>query len=422
MPKNPKLLNSFRLAYFLAARQLKHGGKWTSILIILVMTLTFLNIVVINGVLVGLAEGSAEEYRTQFSGDILITPQDYARYINQSKDITNLISGTPGVTGIVTRYVQTGTLITDYKRNLGTNEKPHAIDAAIAGIDPEVEDGFTHLSHQVVDGEYLRPHEEGYVLIGSGLLKEYSDGQDPEVATLAGIHVGDKVKVRVGETEKEEIVKGVIESKIGNVNLRIYMNDEEFRQLIDRSDFNVNEIGIHISPKLSLGGLADMLRANPMFAHTKVQTSAESQGQFLKDIELGFSALGAAIGFIALLVASVTVFIVMFINALSRRKYIGILKAIGVDRFTLQTTYALQALFYAICGMSISLIIIYGVLKPILDVYPITTPLSDGVLVAPILGTLIRAIILILVTISAGYIPAKLIVRKNTLDSILGRP
>jgi ABC-type anion transport system duplicated permease subunit len=41
--------------------------------------------------------------------------------------------------------------------------------------------------------------------------------------------------------------------------------------------------------------------------------------------------------------------------------------------------------------------------------------------VAPALGTTIRLTLLILVTAIAGYVPAKIIVRKNTLDSILGR-
>jgi ABC-type antimicrobial peptide transport system permease subunit len=36
-------------------------------------------------------------------------------------------------------------------------------------------------------------------------------------------------------------------------------------------------------------------------------------------------------------------------------------------------------------------------------------------------GALVRVAILLVVTLLAGYIPAKLIVRKNTLDSILGR-
>jgi len=41
--------------------------------------------------------------------------------------------------------------------------------------------------------------------------------------------------------------------------------------------------------------------------------------------------------------------------------------------------------------------------------------------VAPLGGTLFRVGLLMATTIVAGFIPARLIVRKNTLDSILGR-
>jgi ABC-type antimicrobial peptide transport system permease subunit len=42
-------------------------------------------------------------------------------------------------------------------------------------------------------------------------------------------------------------------------------------------------------------------------------------------------------------------------------------------------------------------------------------------LAATVSGALIRAAILMLITLLAGFIPARIIVRKNTLDSILGR-
>ena len=53
--------------------------------------------------------------------------------------------------------------------------------------------------------------------------------------------------------------------------------------------------------------------------------------------------------------------------------------------------------------------------------HPIDFPFSDGILVAPISGTIFRISLLMITTIIAGFIPARLVVRKNTLDSILGR-
>ena len=114
-------------------------------------------------------------------------------------------------------------------------------------------------------------------------------------------------------------------------------------------------------------------------------------------------------------------FIVIFINAITRRKFIGIAKGIGISGRAIEISYVMQSFFYAVCGSIIGLIMVYGFLVPYFANNPINFPFSDGILVASFVGTSIRVGLLILATIIAGYVPARLIVRKNTLDSILGR-
>jgi hypothetical protein len=70
---------------------------------------------------------------------------------------------------------------------------------------------------------------------------------------------------------------------------------------------------------------------------------------------------------------------------------------------------------------AIGLALTFGFLKPYFDANPINFPFSDGILAATPEGAFTRVAILLIVTIIAGYIPATIIVRKNTLDSILGR-
>jgi putative ABC transport system permease protein len=120
-------------------------------------------------------------------------------------------------------------------------------------------------------------------------------------------------------------------------------------------------------------------------------------------------------------VASITIFIVIFINALTRRKFIGILKGIGISPEAIEVAYLLQSMFYALVGSGIGLIVLFGFLVPYISAHPINLPISNTVLVAPVGETLLRVVLLVLATLVAGYIPARMIVKKNTLDSILGR-
>jgi len=184
---------------------------------------------------------------------------------------------------------------------------------------------------------------------------------------------------------------------------------------------NANEIAIQRTQTTTDDALKDALVANGFDRYAKIQTADEAIPQFLTDIKVAFALLGNMIGAIGIVVASITIFIVIFINAVTRRKFIGILKGIGVSPRAIQFSYLLQSLFYAISGSLVGTILLYVVLVPLVAANPINFPFSDGILVAEPSGTFIRFAILLVVTLIAGYVPARMIVKKNTLDSILGR-
>jgi ABC-type lipoprotein release transport system permease subunit len=153
----------------------------------------------------------------------------------------------------------------------------------------------------------------------------------------------------------------------------------------------------------------------------RVQTWQESLPKFLVDIQNTFALLGNVMGSISLVVASITIFIVIFINAITRRKFIGIMKGIGVSASAIEISYIFQSIFYAVLGIIVGMVLLYGFMVPFVTAHPINFPFSDGILVAEVPGTLLRALLLIVATIIAGFIPARIVIKKNTLDSILGR-
>ena len=80
-------LVSLKVGTFLALRDITHANKWTTGLIVFVMTLTFLTLVVISGILVGLIEGSSVANQRYYTGDIIISPYANEGYIKQSQDV-----------------------------------------------------------------------------------------------------------------------------------------------------------------------------------------------------------------------------------------------------------------------------------------------------------------------------------------------
>ncbi len=422
---------SVRVGFFLATRQIRRASVWTNGLIVFVMTLTFLNLVVVNGVLVGLLTGSYKQFNERYSGDVLVTAQDRLSSIDRSPQIEQLARSLPGVHAVSARIAVSGRIRADLDQNPKGKEAPNENGGSIVGINPEDEEAVTGLSDLAIEGSSLKRGDSGGILIGASLIKEYSNFADanfPGFTILRGVKVGDKVRVtlavqQLGRTvnvSEDLTVKGIIKSKVDQVSQRSFMLSSEVRKLTGNTDLSVQEIAIRADPA-RVPEVVDALRRSSDPLKVRVQPSIEAIPSFLRDIEQTFGVLGNVIGSIALVVASITIFIVIFINAVTRRKYIGILKGIGVKAAALQWAYVFQALFYGLLGTGIGSLVVFLLLRPALDAHPLDFPFSDGILAVTGLGALGRAGILLLITVIAGFLPARMIVRKNTLDSILGR-
>jgi len=410
-----------KIAWFLATRQILRSTLWTTLLIIGVMTLTFLNLVVVSGILVGLIEGSVQANKNYYTSDVIVSKLEEKEFIENSNAVISQIEQTPGVRAYSARYLDGVTIEANYRTRTDDSDKPDTAGAQAVGIDPVKENELTQLSKFVVEGEYLEKNDYDKVMVGAYLLKKYLPIDSPGFAALENIGPGTKIKISFGSTTREFIVKGILKSKVDEITTRVYFVDSQLRGLIGREDFNVDEISIAADPGVDPNEITRRLRAASIDSVAKVQTFSEAEPKFLKDIKATFALLGNAISSIGLAVASITVFIVIFINAITRRKFIGIAKGIGISGRAIEFSYVMQSFFYAICGSAIGVILVYTFLIPYFASHPINFPFSDGILVAPVLATAFRVGLLILATVIAGYIPARLIVRKNTLDSILGR-
>jgi ABC-type lipoprotein release transport system permease subunit len=414
------LLN-VRIGAFLALRQIKRSSKWTTTLIIFVMILTFLNLVVVSGVLVGLIQGSVDAQRRQYTSDVIISTLSTKTYIEHSADIISLLRSLPEVDAISPRYVSGVQLEANYKTRINQNDKANTAGGELVGIDPRSEDEITNLSKFVIEGSYLLPTDYDQILLGSFLVKKYVPVNNPGFSALENVEPGSKIRIKVNGIVREVTVKGILKSKVNETGLRSFMVDSQLRSLIGRNDFNVGEIAVRLKAGADPILVRDTLIRSGVNTVAKVQTYVDAQPKFLKDIKDTFALLGNMISSIGLVVASITIFIVIFINAITRRKFIGILKGIGINGKAIEISYVIQSIFYAACGSIIGLVFIFGFLQPLIAAHPIDFPFSDGILVAPFGETLLRVGLLIFATIIAGYIPARMIVRKNTLDSILGR-
>lgn len=414
---------NFRVGFFLAIRQIRRASLWTTGLIVSVMLLTFLNLVVVTGLLVGIVDGISNLYRAQETGDVMVSTLKTKNYIEHSGDVLSFLHTIPQIQDMTARYVAGGSVEANYRTRTDLNDKANETGTNVVGIDPEAEAAFSKLPTFLREGSYFQPGDYDVILIGSQLIDRYSFGGDvPGLTALHNVYPGTRVRLTVGGVTREVTVKGIIGTTANSpLATEVFMPSDELRELIGRDDQNVNQIAIRLKPGVDAIEFRDLLKRSGVGDVALVQTFNDAIPNGVEEVRSTFEEIGNAISSVGLVVASITIFIVIFINALTRRKFIGILKGIGISGEAIEISYMMQSVFYAGIGSGIGCLILYGFLVPYIEVHPIVLPISEAIIVAPLQGTLIRVGLLVVATVIAGYIPARMIVRKNTLDSILGR-
>jgi len=415
------MFTSIKVGIYLAIKDLARASKLTTLLIVFIMTLTFLNLTVGRGILVGLPKGATNVYDERYSGDLIISKLRKDQFIVNDNEIEKFYSNLSGIKYISKRFLHPATLTAGYDQRLRDTEVYDSTGTVVVGLDFANEDKVTGLSRFVVEGKYPENTDTNGILIGANLLFRYSPLDSPTESNIKNLKIGDKVKLTVNGVDHFYFVRGVVKSKVSEVDRRVYLPFSEFKIVSGERDFKPEEISFKLESGVLASTLKSQFYAQGLHKLAKIQTAEESQPQFLKDIGTTFDILGNFLGAIGLVVASVTVFIVIFVNAITRRKFIGILKAIGISSSAIQISYIIQAVFYATVGSLIGMIILYTFFEPFFIKNPINFPFADGILYAPFFDSLFRFGVLILASVLSGFIPARMVVKQKTLDAILGR-
>ena len=143
--------------FFLARRYLRGANVWTTLLISFVMTLTFLNLTVIGGLLEGIVVGSFEGLRERAIGDVFISPKEGERFVERSQHLLREVRTDPRVVAFSPRYSTTAEIITqdDFYDITDANEQRKTINTTALGIDPIAEQSVTNLRESMIEGEYF---------------------------------------------------------------------------------------------------------------------------------------------------------------------------------------------------------------------------------------------------------------------------
>lgn len=410
-----------RIGLWLGLRQIGRANPWASALIVTVIVFTFLNLVVVSGLLIGIVDGGLKTTRAEATGDLRLLPLEGEHTIAHTEQILHELETYTAVESFTPHYTGLATIEANYAERRDLNAEPDQITVTITGINTLMEDRAMGISSLINEGDYFDPQQTGYIVFGKYNFDRHADRFGGAIQTLNNVFPGDTVRVTVGAVSEEFIVKGVVDSKVDLLSFKVFLPEREFRRLYNRADFNASEILIQLKPDYTEFDIKKLFIKNGMSAFTKIETFNEGTPSFIANVVETFDLVGLFVGFIGVCVASITIFIVIFINALSRRRQIGILKAIGITERAIEWAYSIQAIIYTLVGSAIGACLTLVFIVPYFDAHPIDFPYGNTSISVTTPGVLLRCLLLLGITLVAGFVPAWLITRQNTLNSILGR-
>lgn len=406
-------MHSFKTAFFIAYKSIRKGRKSTLALMLIILWLSFFNMVFVPGVFSGLLATIISLETNTYTSDIMVAPQKEPipkSYINHEQKLRAQIASIPGVVGTARDYLTAASISYDKDKN-GVFKR---VSAQVIGVDPSQFNKIMTVNQYVVAGKFLNDNDTDQVVLAAAVAGGYGL---PEPNDLGGAKVGDKVQVVYGNgVTRTYTVKGITNILFGPALTNVYITAKEAESVLGSAD-QATQILVKVKDQKQANYFKQRIQqlAPNLFVQTYLDLLTA-----IKPVLDAFTYIALIVSVISVLVAAVTIFVMIYINAVSKRRQIGILKAIGIKERIIVYAYVFQSLFYVACGVAIGLLFVFGVLQPILAIHPIELPFGPLVLTfsMPLIMESVGGFFV--AGFLSGLIPARLVAREDILSSIWG--
>lgn len=412
-------MGNLKLTLFLAYKSIIKGNRWALVLIILVMSLSFANLILTPSILSGLTNTLDEQQVNTLFANIVIDPEEDEYYLDRVGQTVRKIGQVPGVTGVSAHLNSNAFIEYQWQEKDSPSDKGKSGTWSVIGIDPAREVEVTTIHEHIIEGSYLDANDRDEIVLGVEITGG-DRAQTSSFLTLEGARVGDKVRLTYPNgVQREYRVKGIFRAQeMMRADRLAFVTRKEMDSVMGRSVFTdrASQILIKVDQTGNEGWFIEK------FHNMGINGEIRSWREFgsLSGIVSSFDIIASLISSIGLVVAGIVMFIVIYINVLNKRRQIGILRAIGVKRSIIIFSYLFQALFYAVFGIIFGgLIFGYG-LQPYFVLYPLELPL--GMVSLSIKPITIQGAVLgiFAAAVLAGFIPVLSIIRQSIIKSVWG--
>jgi ABC transporter permease protein len=397
IPKN-NLWREFLLGWRLMRQYIVRGRKWTLALTTLLVAVAFINLAFASSLLTGITHAIEHQVKSLMVGEIYLDAKEPGKFIANADEKVAAIKRIDGVR-MVDKVLSFDTLLVSgdaYTR------------AAVNVVDPKTFGETLDIEKHIESGAFLKNDDE--IVLGSRLLVR---------TALDGAKVGDTISMKINGKDVKVKVGGISNTKY------IYADDAAYisRALWQKISGEANSTAATmIIVRAANGKDNEVKKALENLKYTDVRIHDwRDAASYMDTISGSFISLDAIMLLVGIIIAAVTIFIVIYVDIINKRRQIGIQRAIGVKPRVIVFSYILLSLFYAVCGVAAGLAIFFGGLVPFFLAHPFRLPIADVTLYVSPPQLVFHAEIVLVVAIISGAIPAIMASRMKMLDAILGR-
>ncbi|MCK5044374.1 ABC transporter permease [Candidatus Parcubacteria bacterium] len=407
------MIKDLKVSYFLALKAITRGNKGTLILTVLILALSFINLSFIPSLLSGVVDSMNKQSVNNLFANIIIEPGEDETYIKRVSNLQSKINSVPGVIGSSAHYDVGAVFSYDEDRN-GKDVKTGSW--GVRSINLEDEKRITTTYQMVVEGEYLEEGNRDKIIIGKEISGTY--GSELEHRSLKGVKVGDELTLTFNNgIQREYEVKGIFNSKNVQVDTMAFITEREMESVLKLND-RASEIIVKIEQTGEEDRYIEKFRSMGIVKE-EIKSWTEYMGMAQSMIK-SFAIVKLILVAIGLLVAAITIFIVIFVNVVNRRKQIGILKAIGMREEIIVRSYILQSFFYAVCGVGLGFILMNFLIVPYFIAYPLSFPFGLVNLIVNPRDLFVSSLSLIVASLIGGFIPSWRAAKESIINAIWG--
>lgn len=403
-----------KAAFFIAYKTISKGHKSTLALIVFILSLSFFNLMFVSGFLSGFSDGIIRSMVETSTAHIAILPQEEPikkGYIVDQASVRADIETIPGIVATTAHYQLGGSFAYDKEKNgLFTY-----VSAPIIAVNQAEEKEVFSVADNIVSGDFPDTLQKDEIILGANLAGGFGTEQTTD---LGGVVVGDTVSVvYANSVSRTYTVRGIFKVTIGGIGGTAFISTKEAEAILSTFN-NASEIMVKVDlTKYTLDEYAERIESMyPELIVEKYTTRLSTVGILVS----AFNIIALIVSVISIIVAAITIFVMIYVNAVSKRRQIGILKAIGIKESIIELSYVIQSVFYATLAVFFGMLIVFWAVVPFLAVRPITMPYGDATLVFTTVGIVINILSLLVSGLLAGFVPAKMVARENILTSIWG--